>query len=932
MKIHLNQSISINISNLIRVIIALLFFLSSVISPSTLQAQEILNLPVPGAMVVLSGEHIPTLVKGLKIYPDNPLKFDFIVEPGQDRLSSQIFEDESMKMIKYFLAALTIPKTDMWVNLSPHERNRVIPESFGQTAMGRDLLAQDYMLKQLTASLVYPEDEIGAKFWERVYKKAQEEYGTTEIPLNTFNKVWIVPDKAEIYETNGYAFVVGRHLKVMLEEEYFEKYENGRETVEDGSRLSSILHLPSSIVDHPSRQERKKISKDIIKEIIIPEIEKEINTGKNFSNLRQVYNAMILATWFKKNLHQSLLGQVYVDQGKIKGIDLEDKEIKEKIYDQYMEAFQKGVYNYIKEDYEVQTQSIIQRKYFSGGAVGVERITEFKDRAQLGPSHQKELPAKAMIVEFNLIEAAPDAAASAEMYTNFAKKGVLALNALSSDQVTSNIDPFTWGKIHEDSRLSQTNKAVLREGMGLEEKFFNKDHSPDPAMTADRSRWSSEMQELGQRLDNEKEGMIKENGSIKIDSFLSDVLRVPNPADNQEAVEAILSEVNIILQEHRLSEEYTQDDYKQDLMFWSAHELLARQALDSRESNGSNDQFIKNVERLSLLSPKASAFALGRIGPHSRRGNFENVDIRAIPIFIRSVLPYWDSISSDPQRQDEAFAIAGNIINGMLPLIPNYAIYLKSWLTQINLPNIKALMKKVFEIRKDIFEFDRDFPPFLYRSEFEFGIEILVNFNFQRDSNARVTFGAIYAGTLQGRTFYDHVNFPKPKLEEKEAVQAELDELMRAVGLVPYSIQKQVYEEDKLKAVGSHQSKMGEIQDISKGKKSDAALTAEKKEVLITASKPTDPVGGIDFNEDLLDLQIKRDTNGVPLPLNLQPIKSMKIDGFIPVIINIQPVTNLPLILGFDPESKSKENISHQKQMPIREMELASSFLREVNL
>ena len=45
-------------------------------------------------------------------------------------------------------------------------------------------------------------------------------------------------------------------------------------------------------------------------------------------------------------------------------------------------------------------------------------------------------------------------------------------------------------------------------------------------------------------------------------------------------------------------------------------------------------------------------------------------------------------------------------------------------------------------------------------------------------------------------------------------------------------------------------------------------------------------------------IEIKRDGNGVPLPLPMQPIKNMHIEGFLPVIINITPVTNLPLLLG----------------------------------
>ncbi len=108
----------------------------------------------------------------------------------------------------------------MIINLSPYESDRIIPQAFGITEMGRDLLAQDYLLKQLTSSLMYPEDELGEEFWERVHEEAYEQYGVTDIPVNTFNKVWIVPEKAVVYEDGDAVFVVESRLKVMLEEDY----------------------------------------------------------------------------------------------------------------------------------------------------------------------------------------------------------------------------------------------------------------------------------------------------------------------------------------------------------------------------------------------------------------------------------------------------------------------------------------------------------------------------------------------------------------------------------------------------------------------------------------------------------------------------------------------------------------------------------------
>ena len=67
---------------------------------------------------------------------------------------------ESLRLIKYFLAALTVPEKDLWVNLSPYEKDRIVPEAFGQTEMGRDLLAQDYLLKQIDALAQKLEDHL----------------------------------------------------------------------------------------------------------------------------------------------------------------------------------------------------------------------------------------------------------------------------------------------------------------------------------------------------------------------------------------------------------------------------------------------------------------------------------------------------------------------------------------------------------------------------------------------------------------------------------------------------------------------------------------------------------------------------------------------------------------------------------------------------
>ena len=53
----------------------------------------VLNLPVPGSMVGISPKFVPTIVKGITIYPNDPFKFDFIVDTGDANLSGQAFKD-----------------------------------------------------------------------------------------------------------------------------------------------------------------------------------------------------------------------------------------------------------------------------------------------------------------------------------------------------------------------------------------------------------------------------------------------------------------------------------------------------------------------------------------------------------------------------------------------------------------------------------------------------------------------------------------------------------------------------------------------------------------------------------------------------------------------------------------------------------------------
>src|ERR1039458_419418 len=97
--------------------IILISFILNSCGPIPLAQAQDFRLPAPGAIVHLSPEFNPPILKGIKVHPDNPFKFDFILDTGDDVSlrgasleTKQSLKEQSTKLIKYFLASLTIPE------------------------------------------------------------------------------------------------------------------------------------------------------------------------------------------------------------------------------------------------------------------------------------------------------------------------------------------------------------------------------------------------------------------------------------------------------------------------------------------------------------------------------------------------------------------------------------------------------------------------------------------------------------------------------------------------------------------------------------------------------------------------------------------------------------------------------------------------------
>ncbi|MCG8432316.1 MAG: hypothetical protein MJA29_14250, partial [Candidatus Omnitrophica bacterium] len=308
--------------------------------------QQILHgLPGHRQILEITEKFQPPVLRGISVDPENPFRVEFMLDEAEALLSDEEIKQEAERLSKYFLAGLAVPRDELWVNLSPYEADEVVPDELGRTDLGKDLLAEDYVLKQLLASLMHPESEAGKAFWAKVYTRAEALYGTSEIPVETCNKVWVVPKKAVVYENGNEAVITESSLEVLLDEDYLAMSEQGVSGAEGMQSFAS----------------------EVAREVIVPLLEQEVNEGEHFGVLRQIYHSLILAAWYKHRLTESVLSRAYADKKKVEGIELSEAGVKERIYGQYVKAFEEGAYDLVKTEYDLQKGVSVSRRYVSGG-------------------------------------------------------------------------------------------------------------------------------------------------------------------------------------------------------------------------------------------------------------------------------------------------------------------------------------------------------------------------------------------------------------------------------------------------------------------------------------------------------------------------------------------------------------------------------------
>lgn len=293
---------------------------------------------------VVTRKSPPLFLAGVQVNPLNPWRLSFTLYSDLPQASNIILKQDVEVLVKYFLTCLTLPENELWVNLSPYEKDRVMPPLFAKTLMGKSLLSQDYVLKQVSSVLLDPRRETGKIFWSRVYKESKQQWGTTKIAVRTHQKIWVLADAAHVIEDEHGAMISSSSLKVMMDDDE--------------------LALSKSKMNTQHAEAGREISDRAFKTLMLPVLYQLVNEDKAFIPLRQIYSAFILASWYKKSIKNNLIQQRYVNQHKLGHLDSTNNKDIERIYQAYMKSFKDGAFHYIDD----QDKTDLPRKYISGGA------------------------------------------------------------------------------------------------------------------------------------------------------------------------------------------------------------------------------------------------------------------------------------------------------------------------------------------------------------------------------------------------------------------------------------------------------------------------------------------------------------------------------------------------------------------------------------
>ena len=120
--------------------------------------------------------------------------FQILLDKGDSKdIADTNLKGSATILLDYFKIGLSLPNDKFWVNLRPDSEDQIIDDELAKTDLGKVMLEADLKLKQDTALFTSPQTPQGQEYWNKLYKKAGELFGTENITIPTLTRPWIVP-------------------------------------------------------------------------------------------------------------------------------------------------------------------------------------------------------------------------------------------------------------------------------------------------------------------------------------------------------------------------------------------------------------------------------------------------------------------------------------------------------------------------------------------------------------------------------------------------------------------------------------------------------------------------------------------------------------------------------------------------------------------
>jgi triosephosphate isomerase len=555
-----------------------------------------------------------------------------------------------------------------------------------------------------------------------------------------------------------------------------------------------------------------------------------------------------------------------VDQKKVAGIDTVGAQVKDDIYQQYLEAFKVGVYDYIKEEVDPTTNELIPRKYFAGGITAL-----------------KEEDISASPVGTNR---ANDALAELKLESNTAF--TVALN--DEGAVIADLPDVAMTQELRERRDRQRSDVTLAPDLSGQRVASSPVSLADSLVAALGSIDPSE--NLHKQIKGVRERLaLTEPYHI----LLRDSRRIIPAADLPLTVPPVfISSAGTVLldgrQAYHLSFSYRDDASVQDLIDAISQDefLNSIEAASSPVLNG-----LENISPIGVLAPWITRADRGNTGELSGRAAIRAGANGAIAGHSDARQKFGDTdqdvadqllLMHELGMRDKIFAFGEmwsasterQIQQGLLSLsavqvADTIFVYDPIW--------VKGAARLV---RKRISE--------LYGDGVAQKIRILYGGPITPEI---ATTELIAQPDLDGFLVEDMSN-----QEDIVAIVRIVEKRGPTKGRIPYV---GVNNKTNKIAIDFYEAAAKVLQNIDQtrvqvGFAPSVGLITEAANAFNEVATSS-PVGGIDLDSKHMSLKVRRDGNGVPLPVSLQPVETINIRGLVPVIIHVAPV-NVPLILG----------------------------------